>query len=86
MTEWRPGLAGAWIMGLRHGLLCTGCCWLLMALLFLLGVMNLAWIAVLTVFVLLEKTWPRARWLSPVSGVLLMAWGAVLLAGAVFAG
>jgi predicted metal-binding membrane protein len=50
-----------------------------MALLFLLGVMNLLWIAALAVFVLLEKTWPRARWISPASGVLLIAWGAVLL-------
>ena len=82
VTEWRPGVRGAWVMGLRHGLFCTGCCWLLMALLFLLGVMNLLWIAALAVFVLLEKTWPRARWISPASGVLLIAWGAVLLYGA----
>ncbi|WP_313953287.1 DUF2182 domain-containing protein, partial [Accumulibacter sp.] len=79
MTEWRPGHAGALITGLRHGLLCTGCCWLLMALLFVLGVMNVAWIAVLTVFVQLEKNWPTARWLSPAGGVLLLAWGVVLL-------
>ena len=87
MTEWRPGAGGAWVMGLRHGVLCTGCCWLLMALLFLLGVMNVAWIAALTAFVLLEKTWPTlwpgARWISPAGGVLLMAWGAVLLVGGV---
>lgn len=79
MTEWRAGVGGAWIMGLRHGLFCTGCCWLLMALLFLLGVMNIAWIATLTAFVLLEKTWPGARWMSAASGVLLIAWGALLL-------
>lgn len=81
MTEWRPGLSGAWRMGLRHGLLCAGCCWLLMALLFVLGVMNLAWIAVLAAFVLLEKTWPKLRWLSAAGGMTLIIWGIVLLAG-----
>ena len=81
MTEWRPGLSGAWRMGLRHGVLCAGCCWLLMALLFVLGVMNLAWIAVLAAFVLLEKTWPKLRWLSAAGGTALIIWGTVLLAG-----
>jgi len=81
MTEWRPGVRGAWVMGLRHGIYCTGCCWLLMALLFLLGVMNVLWIAALTAFVLVEKTWPQAQWTSRASGVALLAWGAVLLAG-----
>ncbi|MEO5698155.1 MAG: DUF2182 domain-containing protein [Burkholderiaceae bacterium] len=86
MTAWRPGTRGAWLMGLRHGLWCTGCCWLLMALLFVLGVMNLAWIAALTAFVLLEKTWPAhwpgARWISPAAGLVLLVWGAALLVGA----
>lgn len=81
MTEWRPGLSGAWRMGLRHGVLCAGCCWLLMGLLFVLGVMNLAWIAVLAAFVLLEKTWPKLRWLSAAGGAALIIWGTVLLAG-----
>jgi predicted metal-binding membrane protein len=82
MTEWRPGVGGAWIMGLRHGLFCTGCCWLLMALLFVLGVMNVAWIAALTAFVLLEKTLPSARWISVASGVAFIAWGAWLVRSA----
>lgn len=86
MTEWRPGLSGAWRMGLRHGVLCAGCCWLLMALLFVLGVMNLAWIAVLAAFVLLEKTWPKLRWLSAAGGVALIIWGTFLLAGIGIAG
>lgn len=81
MTEWRPGVRGAWAMGLRHGIYCTGCCWLLMALLFLLGVMNVLWIAALTAFVLIEKTWPQAQWTSRASGAALLAWGVVLLAG-----
>jgi predicted metal-binding membrane protein len=81
ITGWRPGIGGAWSMGLRHGLYCTGCCWLLMALLFLLGVMNVAWIAALTAFVLLEKL-VVVRWTSLASGLLLIGWGATLLARA----
>ena len=62
MTEWRDGPRGALVMGLRHGLSCLGCCWILMVLLFLLGVMNLLWIAALAGFVLVEKVAPRAIW------------------------
>ena len=62
-------------MGARHGLYCTGCCWLLMLVLFVVGVMNLLWIALLTVFVLLEKTLPRGLWISRASGGALIAWG-----------
>jgi predicted metal-binding membrane protein len=86
LTEWRPGVRGAWTMGLRHGLYCTGCCWLLMGLLFLLGVMNVLWIVALTAFVLVEKTWPGTHWISKASGAALLAWGAALLAGAAAAG
>jgi predicted metal-binding membrane protein len=53
---WRPGSLGAVLTGVRHGLFCFGCCWMLMALLFVGGVMNLAWIGVIALFVLLEKT------------------------------
>ncbi|MDX1384687.1 MAG: DUF2182 domain-containing protein, partial [Thermoanaerobaculia bacterium] len=52
-VHWREGRLGAWLTGLHHGVYCLGCCWLLMALLFVLGVMNIPWIAALTVFVLL---------------------------------
>ena len=62
-------------MGARHGLYCTGCCWVLMLVLFVVGVMNLLWIALLTVFVLLEKTLPRGFWISRASGGALIAWG-----------
>lgn len=55
VTHWREGRRGAFVMGLWHGIYCTGCCWLLMALLFVAGVMNLLWIAALTAFVLVEK-------------------------------
>jgi len=69
-------------MGLHHGLYCIGCCWVLMALLFVGGVMNLLWIAGLALFVLLEKVLPRGDLLGRTSGVLLIAAGLlVMLAG-----
>jgi predicted metal-binding membrane protein len=55
LTQWRPGNSGALLTGLTHGLFCVGCCWLLMALMFLGGAMNLAWAGALTIFVLLER-------------------------------
>ncbi|QID19838.1 DUF2182 domain-containing protein [Nitrogeniibacter mangrovi] len=70
-------------LGLRQGSYCAGCCALLMLLLFVLGVMNLWWIVALTVFVILEKTVPDARWFSRLSGVGLMAWGAWMLVSGV---
>ena len=73
--HWRRGRAGAFRMGLEHGLMCLGCCWLLMLLLFVGGVMNLVWIAAITVFVLLEKLLPVGRFTSRLSGVLLVAGG-----------
>lgn len=53
--QWRPGAAGAFAMGLRHGSYCVGCCWVLMGLLFVVGVMNLLWVAAISAFVLIEK-------------------------------
>jgi predicted metal-binding membrane protein len=73
MTHWRDGAAGAFRMGLAHGAFCVGCCWMLMALLFVAGVMNLAWVAAITVFVLLEKATPWSRAIANVSGVVLIA-------------
>ena len=78
MTEWREGPAGAFVMGLRHGLFCLGCCWALMTLLFVGGVMNLAWVAALTVFVLIEKLAPAGRLVSWASAALLLIWAAWL--------
>jgi predicted metal-binding membrane protein len=83
LSQWRSGASGAFVMGLRHGAYCAGCCWLLMALLFVLGVMNVLWIVALTVFVLVEKTLPRARWLGFATGAMLIAWGTLVLYGAV---
>jgi predicted metal-binding membrane protein len=79
LTHWRDGNAGALGMGLRHGAYCVGCCWALMALLFVGGVMNLLWVAVLAVFVLAEKALARGPWLSRVTGGVLVAWGGWLL-------
>jgi predicted metal-binding membrane protein len=84
MNEWREGTWGALIMGLRHGIYCIGCCWLLMSLLFVTGVMNLLWMAIITVFVLLEKIVPAGYWVSRIAGLLLVAWGIWLTGGAFF--
>ena len=75
MTSWREGPRGALRMGLEHGVYCLGCCWALMLLLFVLGIMNLVWIAALAAFVLAEKVAPKAEWVSRISGVLLLGWG-----------
>ena len=63
------------IMGLRHGTFCAGCCWALMALLFVGGVMNLLWVAFLALFVLIEKVVPAGGWLGRAGGIVLIAWG-----------
>ena len=78
--EWREGAAGALVMGVRHGAFCVGCCWALMALLFVAGVMNLLWIAALAIYVMVEKVAPAGGWLARVAGLLLVAWGGWVLA------
>ncbi|TMH08129.1 MAG: DUF2182 domain-containing protein, partial [Betaproteobacteria bacterium] len=62
MAHWRDGTAGSFAMGVRHGSFCLGCCWLLMLLLFIGGVMNVAWIAGIAVFVAVEKFVPAGHW------------------------
>ncbi len=79
-THWRQGTLGALRMGLVHGAFCVGCCWFLMGLLFFGGVMNLYWIMGLALFVLFEKTVPAGHWAGYVVGVVLLTWGAVILA------
>jgi predicted metal-binding membrane protein len=76
---WRPGRLGALRLGLVHGAWCVGCCWVLMALLFVGGLMNLAWIAVLTLLVLVEKLSPVGPLVGKAAGVLLLAWAAATL-------
>jgi predicted metal-binding membrane protein len=80
--EWREGTGGALVMGARHGAFCVGCCWVLMALLFVAGVMNLLWVAGIAAFVLVEKAAPAGGPLGKIAGVLLVGWGGwVLVAG-----
>jgi predicted metal-binding membrane protein len=75
MAEWREGAKGVFAMGVRHGLFCLGCCWALMTLLLVLGVMNLLWIAALAGLVLVEKVAPAGQWVSRATGILLAGWG-----------
>ena len=75
MTNWRDGQGGALRMGLEHGAYCLGCCWAVMLLLFVLGIMNLVWIAALAAFVLAEKVAPKGEWVSRATGVLMVGWG-----------
>lgn len=79
LGEWRDGNVGALVMGLRHGFFCLGCCWVLMALLFIGGVMNLAWVAAITVFVLAEKLIRAGRIVSWATGAALSGWGLITL-------
>jgi predicted metal-binding membrane protein len=73
--NWRRGIPGGFRMGMAQGLYCLGCCWALMLLLFVGGVMNLWWIAALTIFVLLEKLAPRGVQGGRLSAVLIFAMG-----------
>ncbi|MFE8070476.1 DUF2182 domain-containing protein [Marinobacteraceae bacterium S3BR75-40.1] len=77
--HWRPGLLGAFRMGLVHGSYCIGCCGALMALLFVGGVMDLTVIALLAIVVLLEKVLPGGEWLARILGVLAFAAGLILI-------
>jgi predicted metal-binding membrane protein len=76
---WRPGAGGALQMGLRHGAVCVGCCWVMMGLLFYGGVMNLYWISGIALLVLLEKLLPPGFHTAGVTGVLFVIWGSALL-------
>ncbi len=83
MGHWREGRAGAMRMGLEHGLYCVGCCWILMALLFVAGVMNLLWVAGISLFVLAEKVLPRGELVGRLGGAVLLVAGVVVLIAAV---
>lgn len=80
--HWRKGPGAPLFMGLHHGTYCLGCCWALMALLFVLGVMNLLWVAAIALFVLVEKLTPAGVWLGRAGGVALAAWGVYTIAAA----
>lgn len=77
--HYRPGALGAYRLGMLHGAYCVGCCWLLMALLFVGGVMNLIWVVGLTLLVAGEKLLPGGFWLARLSGMAMIAWSAVAL-------
>ena len=79
MTEWREGMGGAFLMGVRHGAYCLGCCWILMGLLFVAGVMNLLWVAAISLLVLVEKIAPAGGRVSRLAGLALLGSGACVL-------
>ncbi|HJO73239.1 MAG TPA: DUF2182 domain-containing protein [Rhodospirillales bacterium] len=79
LSDWREGTGGAVFMGLHHGAFCVGCCWVLMGLLFVAGVMNLLWVAAITVFVVIEKLAPRGDMVGRATGGVLVVAGLVLL-------
>ena len=80
LGSWRDGRAGAFILGAHHGSLCIGCCWALMGLLFVLGAMNLWWIALVSAVVLLEKVTTSAA-PTRLLGLGLLGWGAAMAVG-----
>lgn len=77
-----PGAFGALRLGWTHGLYCLGCCWFLMALLFAGGIMNLVWIAGLSIYILLEKVLPRGLLIARAAGVVLVGTGVWVAIGA----
>ena len=80
MEEWKEGRWGTLLMGVKHGTYCVGCCWVLMALLFVAGVMNLLWVAAITISVLVERVFPRGDLVGRIIGFVLVAAGAFVLA------
>jgi predicted metal-binding membrane protein len=79
LTSWRDGYRGAFVMGLKHGAYCLGCCWLLFAILFPLGVMNIAAMVALTLLIFAEKSLRWGSTIAKVAGAGLVAYGAVVL-------
>jgi predicted metal-binding membrane protein len=75
MTEWREGNRGAFFMGVHHGIYCVGCCWFLMALLFVAGVMNLLWVGTIAAYVLVEKIVPSGNWVGRAVGLSIIVAG-----------
>jgi len=80
MTNWRDGKLGALRMSAGHGAYCLGCCWALMCVLFAIGVMNLAWVAALTILVLLEKIGPAGAIVAYLAGAAVVVRGILLIA------
>jgi predicted metal-binding membrane protein len=80
LGHWRNGAGGAFAMGIDHGLYCLGCCWMLMLLLFVGGVMSFAWIIGIALFVMVEKLAPAGHWAGKAAGLALAGWGLYTLA------
>jgi predicted metal-binding membrane protein len=79
MTSWRDGHTGAFQMGLHHGLYCLGCCWFLFVILFPLGIMNVAVMALVTALIFAEKAWSRGHTLSWVAAAVLVGYGLLVM-------
>jgi predicted metal-binding membrane protein len=79
MTHWRDGKAGALRLGVEHGMYCVGCCWALMAILFAVGVMNLAWVALLTLIVLLQKLSAPSTTVARIAGAAIALVGLAMM-------
>ncbi len=79
MTAWRNGRGGALLMGIHNGAYCVACCWALMAVMFVVGTMNMLWVALLAVFMLFEKVGPAPGLVTRGSGMALIATGAWFL-------
>ncbi len=75
MSEWHSGALGALRMGFSHGVYCVGCCWALMAVLFVAGIMNLLWVAAIAAFVLIEKIVPGGEVFGRITGIVLVSVG-----------
>ena len=82
LGHWRSGARGAFLMGVQHGSYCTGCCWALMLLMFVGGVMSVAAMAVLSLFILGERLLPAGPWIAKLPGLAMLGWGAWTLAAA----
>ncbi len=81
MSDWRDGVGGAFAMGLRYAASCVGCCWLVMAVLFVVGAMSFAWALAISLYVLAERLLPLGRRFDRITGIALAAWGTWLVLG-----
>lgn len=75
LERWHDGPVAPWVLGVRHGLFCLGCCWALMAVVFAVGIMSIVWMAVLALAIWVEQVAGRARDVSRVIGIGLIVWG-----------
>ena len=79
LQHWKEGKQGALRMGIENGFYCLGCCWMLMVLLFVTGIMNLLWVSIIALFVLVEKILSRIKWIPYLAGIVLILYGILLL-------